>query len=435
MRAQRMDSDPLFRFDHTRDNEHTLNIDGMRAFGARARVTTALLAAFRDAHSTRTLALAPGFGDTKQRELQTVRAFANAQIELDDTMLPGADRVVAGVDFTGGTIDSRYYQVMSGPRVAYESATGERGDLDASGTGSRAAAAVFVDYSIRPVAALRVALGARLDRLTDRFEAAGEAAREATHTAVSPRIGLNLEFTERGNAYVSAGRSFKAPTLDQLYDQRSFPVPFPPFSVTISNAELKPSFGTQFEAGMLYTHSIGVLRTSASLSAYQMDMEDELDFDVSTLRYVNIGRSRHRGIEAGVQLRAATTTGFANYTLQSPTARTGEHSGQQLKNIPRHVLNAGASHVLFDAFTAGTALTHVRGAYIDDANTRQLDAYTRVDVQSSYTLRSLTLYVNVGNVLDASYSTVAFFDPAGTGEVYHYPAAGRTLQLGLRTPR
>src|SRR5688572_33006375 len=90
-------------------------------------------------------------------------------------------------------------------------------------------------------------------------------------------------------------------------DQRSIPVPFPPYSVTTSNARLAPQYGTSIEGGLYHRASLGgvggaAARLTATLSVYQMDMKDELDFDVQSLRYVNIGRSRHRGIEAGVTL-------------------------------------------------------------------------------------------------------------------------------------
>jgi outer membrane receptor protein involved in Fe transport len=50
-------------------------------------------------------------------------------------------------------------------------------------------------------------------------------------------------------------------------------------------------------------------------------MKDELDFDVQTLRYVNIGRSKHRGIEVGIRMNALRYgSAFANYTLQRVTA-------------------------------------------------------------------------------------------------------------------
>ena len=435
MREQRLGSDPLFRFDNTRDDTHALSLDGVHTFGNRVAMSGTFAGELRGAEIVRTLALAPGFGDTKQRELQTTRALANAQLQIADVAVRG-DRLVAGADVTAGTLESRYYRVLTGPRAAYQHASGERGELDASGSGSRAAAGVFADYSVQPVDPLRFSLGARLDHIRDRFEAGDDNATAATHTALSPKLGANLQLLQGTNVYASVGRSFKAPTLDQLYDQRSFPIPFPPFSVTTSNTGLEPSFGTHYEAGLLHAHRVRAAHTALSLAAYQMDMQDELDFNVQKLRYENIGRSRHRGIEAGLQMRIAAASGFVNYTMQAPTARSGDNSGNYLKNIPRHVVNAGASSPpLFGTIRAAASLTHARGAYIDDANTRKLEAYTRMDAQLSCTLGGFVLFAEVRNLFDAEYSTVAFFDPAGTGEVYYYPAAGRAIELGVRTGR
>ena len=46
-----------------------------------------------------------------------------------------------------------------------------------------------------------------------------------------------------GNVYATVSRSFKAPTLDQLYDLRNVPVPFPPFKIHTSNPDLRPQHG------------------------------------------------------------------------------------------------------------------------------------------------------------------------------------------------
>jgi len=43
--------------------------------------------------------------------------------------------------------------------------------------------------------------------------------------------------------------------------------------------------------------------------------------------------------------------------------------------------------------------------------------------------------VDLLNLADSEYSTTGFVDPAGSGGVYFYPAAGRTLQAGLRWRR
>jgi outer membrane receptor protein involved in Fe transport len=44
----------------------------------------------------------------------------------------------------------------------------------------------------------------------------------------------------------------------------------------------------------------------------------------------------------------------------------------------------------------------------------------------------VTVFADVRNLLDAEYATSGFLDPAGSGEAYFYPAAGRFISLGIR---
>ena len=49
-----------------------------------------------------------------------------------------------------------------------------------------------------------------------------------------------------------------------------------------------------------------------SLAAYTMDMENELDFDLQQLKYVNIGKSRHQGIETGLRFTVKSEPEFVS---------------------------------------------------------------------------------------------------------------------------
>ena len=68
---------------------------------------------------------------------------------------------------------------------------------------------------------------------------------------------------------------------------------------------------------------------------------------------------------------------------------------------------------------------------LDDANTITLPNYTTVNGRLSYAFQPVTLSLEAYNLLDETYSTTGFPDPAGTEVVYFYPAAGRTLRLGF----
>jgi outer membrane receptor protein involved in Fe transport len=151
---------------------------------------------------------------------------------------------------------------------------------------------------------------------------------------------------------------------------------------------------------------------------------------------VNIGRSRHRGLEAGVTLDASrSTSAFANYTRQDATSRIGDNAGRQLKAVPRDSWALGLTRVT--AHGLGLALTSTTRAHtwLDDANTRPLASSTRVDARLSYPLAGIRVSVGVRNLLDREYSTTGYPDPAGSGTLLLYPASGRVVTVGIESRR
>jgi outer membrane receptor protein involved in Fe transport len=363
-------------------------------------------------------------------------------VQLEREALPGDGHLAVGAEVVRGGLDSRYYEVLTGTRDAYAATTGSRGALSAQGEASRTGGAVFANYGLQLSRPVRLTFGARGDWLRSVFDqvfpsGAGEVT--ASHAAFSPKLGLTVRYRDtasaKGHVFASVGRSFKAPTLDQLFDQRPIPVPFPPFTLTTSNAELAPQYGMNYEAGVRHTADLaGGARADLLLAIYQMDMRNELDFDVATLRYVNIGRSRHRGIEAGASWRASDRWSvFTNYTLQAATSRGGLNAGKALKAVPRQALSAGLTIGPEGLPELRVTSIHARDIYLDDANTVRLPSWTRVDVQLEQRLGALAIVLQLRNALGARHSTTGFLDPSGTGQVYYHPAAGRTLQLGLRS--
>lgn len=442
--------EPFYRFDGKDEWVVRGGLDGRIALGADAALTGGLEVDVRRSNEARTLPLTPQSADTKERLLGTERLSGTVQVEWADVVLPWDNRVIFGVDASTGRIDSEYYEILSGDRDAYAIALislfgrDVRDSLDVSGTGARHAAAAFAQYEVTPLPALRISLGARFDWLRDTFEAdqpAAGAPGAADHSAFSPRAGVNLRWLESprqtGHVYASVGRSFKAPTPDQLFDQRSVSLPFPPFEATASNPSLRPQHGTSVEVGTYHGVLLAPGSVAAGLSAalYQMDVEDELDFDLATLRYVNIGKSRHRGIETGVKLHGLPAAGtlFLNYTLQEATARVGPDSGRHLKAIPRHHVSAGLAGSPLPYLDAGIFVTRAGGAWLDDANTMRMPAFTRVDVSTSVAVGDVRVVLGARNVFNRLYSSTGFLDPSGSGTAYFYPAAGRTLQIGLST--
>ncbi|MEM1272109.1 MAG: TonB-dependent receptor, partial [Bacteroidota bacterium] len=428
-----------FRFDGLDERTHRIGLDG-RQTTAWGKARVAFAADYRAADLLRTLPLAATFFDTKRRETEAGRLFASVQTEFGN--LPLGGRFIVGVDGTLGQLDSEYRLVNLGPPEAYLGELDpESGEIDRDGNATRRALAGFAQLDLNPADAIRITLGARADGLSDRYTPDVPSDGETLSTdnsAISPKVGINVRYaqtaTQLGRLYVSASRSFKAPTLDQLYDQRTyfFSPEIPP--ITISNGELKPQTGVGIEAGAY--HRVELSRdvaVEASVSAYRIDMENELDFSFEILRFVNVAESRHDGIEVG--LKAYGPRGlsvFGNWTRQDVTFANGPNEGNAVKAIPRDFFSGGVTGEIARGVFGSLLVTSAQTIFLDDANVVRLPDYTVANLRLGYRIGGAELLLNLYNVLDASYSATGFPDPAGSDVAFFYPAAGRTFEAGLR---
>ena len=430
----------FFRFDRSEEKVHRAGVNVVQTLGQIA-ASAYVVGEYATASQFKTLPLSPDFGDTKQRLTEAPRLFGSTQFELGDDSPRSFGRVVTGIDASIGRLKSRYADVVSGDQSAYISSGGDPHAPRPWSTTRRGTVAGFATWQIRPVSPLRIVLSSRFDHLRDSFDpsASGSASTSASHNAFSPKAAFNIALPSTPksatNVYASVSRVFKAPTLDQLFDERAIPIPFPPFSATVSNAALVPQRGTALEGGVVETWQItSGTHLDVTGAAYRERMRDELDFDVSSFRYVNLGRSLHRGIELGGTL--AGDDGWlvtGSVARQHVVAEAGEFSGRQLKAIPRRIASFGATVPLTRGFTVGLVASSLGGAFIDDANEQPLAGYTRADVRLGIPVGRVRLTVDAMNVFDRRYDSTAFPDPAGTGVVYRYPAARRGLVFGIES--
>lgn len=421
--------DPRFARDGGSEGEWGATFDLAGVLGSGGSVRTAVRIAGRNAQVLRTLPLTPDFGDSKERELNTLDAGATTQADLDSNILPWGERLSVGLSADYGTIDSRYYTP----------ADDEPRQLVASGDGHRATLSAFAHLATSSLERTRWTFGLRADFLSDAFTPDGGVDVDATHFALSPKVGVNFRYASGGRAsgytWASVSRTFKAPTLDQLFDQRPIPIPFPPFSLTTSNPGLNPQRGTSLESGIYHDVAMSAGHLSLTLTLYQIAMQDELDLDLQTFQYVNIAESRHRGVEAGVSFTRGPALAWASMTLQDAVARAGDNSGNRLKAIPGQMLSTGLTLSPANIGTLSISLTRTADMFIDDANSGRIPSWTRVDAQASRRFGPVEGVVGIRNLLDERYNSTGFLDPSGSGQAYYYPAAGRVLTLGVRNAR
>ncbi|MDQ5858699.1 MAG: TonB-dependent receptor, partial [Acidobacteriota bacterium] len=254
-----------------------------------------------------------------------------------------------------------------------------------------------------------------------------------SHEAWSPRAGASVRLGRLDavpvSLFVQASRAFKAPTLDQLFDPRPFS-DFAGGTFRISNPSLLPQRASTVEAGVSRRDG----RSSLELVLYTTSVDDEIDFDVAAFRYSNIGRTRHRGIEAAARLfETGPVSPFFSYSWNRTEPREGENRGRQLKNVPEHLFRPGISVALPAEIRIEALSTTLAGRFLDDVNRIPLEDATVFDVRVEKRFRRLRAHVDLLNVFDRDWEELGLALSDFSGEIvpYYYPAAGFAARVGI----
>ena len=378
----------------------------------------------------RSLPLAPGLFDRTRRDLDTSDAGAALEAErlLNFGAVAGESRLRAGLEARREHLNGEYRPVDE---------SGVAGALSAAASGDRDLLAAFLQQDWRPSSRVRVVAGIRWDRISDRFH--GDASGQADHDAWSPRLALSVRVGDLGRSplsvFAAASEAFKAPTLDQLFD----PHPFPDFrggSFTVSNPGLQPQRAKTIEAGL--SRESTTLRYEASL--YRTEVRQEIDFDPATFRYVNIGRSLHRGVEASA--RWTLSPGWEPFlswawtrvdALEGAGAGAGADAGKQLKNVPRQLVRGGLAVALPAGVRAQAVANALAGRYLDDANRFPLRDAVTVDVRLERDFGPWSARLDLWNAGNSRTEEIGFLltDFRGREVPYAYPGARRSVRAGL----
>jgi iron complex outermembrane receptor protein len=327
-------------------------------------------------------------------------------------------RLRLGSQAERGRLDDAYHAV--------DEAGARSGRINAGRT-ERTSLAAFGVGEVDLTEYLALSLGVRHDRIRGEREERLETGRaDSRHSATSPSIALNRRLGESGNVYLSVSRSFKAPTLEQLYDRRPFFLgpDLPP--ITLSNAGLDPQRAWSYEAGAR-TRLGRSAWTEAAL--YHMRVTDEIGFDLANLHFANIDRSLHRGFEWGLTAHLVDLRPRLAYTLTDATFDGGRFDGKRINGIPRHQIAAALGWTAPRGLSAEIEARHVRGQFADEENRFPIDPYTLLDAAAGLRLSRFELGITVRNLLDARFETSGFvsLDETGGPLPLFYPGAERAV--------
>jgi outer membrane cobalamin receptor len=412
---------PLFAADARRRRHLRLGIGLRRDLGEAGRLDGAARLEIVGIDETSTLLLAPSFGDTQRRDEDGLSVWTRLQYTRD----VGFAALLAGAELERGTYGSRYVDPA------------DDGDVLTAGAGGRTKLGLYAEARRELADRLHLSAGLRYDAIFVEHErTAGE-----RFDQWSPRVGVNFAYStddwRAGNLYAAWTRSFKTPTLDQLYDERETPAGPPGVVVNISNPALLPQRSTGVELGIyqrLPSRS-DVFQGEFAASVYRLDLDDEIDFDLSTFRYGNILASRHDGVELSVTASLFSTLALTHSsTWMNVSFRSGEFDGNRLKNIPSTAMTNTARVGIGGAGVASVTHYFAGGVYLDDANLQKLPGGSTFDAAVQWSFGRVRWQLTAINLTDEKINRVGFllFDPATSTEVrYVYPSGGRYLNTSV----
>lgn len=232
---------------------------------------------------------------------------------------------------------------------------------------------------------------------------------DRAETAVSPRVSAIYHLTPNAAVYGSYSRSFRAPTLNELY--RGFRVGN---IVTQPNENLRAEYANTLEAG-------------ASLNAVNRRLSLRGNFFVTTVtdpvvsvtlsttpvlitrQRQNVGETRTRGVEFDAEYAIRSGLRFSASYLFADSRVTEfpsspELVGKFLPQIARQQLNFQLSYRPAERFSFGLRSRISAAQWEDDLNTLRLRPYFTVDTTTAYRIhRRLELFAAAENIFNSRY--------------------------------
>jgi iron complex outermembrane receptor protein len=280
----------------------------------------------------------------------------------------------------------------------------------------------------------------------------------------NPRLGLNYNFGEKFNAYVSAARTSREPRLKNFYDAAEASTPAS-WGAVEPQFEPRPDGSFDFDQPLvhpekLYDYEFGLGyrddRWRVALNFYYMDFKNEIIKSGQLDRFGqpvtgNAPRTLHTGIEMQAEVKPFKWLTFGgnltfsqnelkDYTIFTENGTSTSLSGNPIAGFPDFLANARLtfSHA---GFAASLAVQHAGKRYTDNFGDRSaeilgeprdntVDPYTVCHGSLAYScerlgLRGLTLQVHVQNIFDRLYIM------NGEGDDF-FPAAERQIFVNAK---
>ncbi|EPK4233576.1 TonB-dependent receptor PqqU [Klebsiella pneumoniae] len=258
----------------------------------------------------------------------------------------------------------------------------------------------------------------------------GDDSGDASYHKWLPAGSLKYALTDAWNVYLSAGRGFETPTINELSYRSD--------NQSGLNFGLKPSTNDTVEIGSKTRIGNGLF----TAALFQTNTDNEIVVDSSSggrTSYKNAGKTRRQGMELGLdqqfgeswRLKAAWTWLDASY--RTNVCDDASCNGNRIPGIARNMGYASFGYQPEQGWYAGSDIRYMSDIMANDENTAKAPSWTVVGLTTgykwSYGRMDMDLFGRIDNLFDREYvGSVIVNESNGR---YYEPAPGRNYGIGL----
>ncbi|WKU55319.1 TonB-dependent receptor PqqU [Klebsiella pneumoniae] len=258
----------------------------------------------------------------------------------------------------------------------------------------------------------------------------GDDSGDASYHKWLPAGSLKYALTDAWNVYLSAGRGFETPTINELSYRSD--------NQSGLNFGLKPSTNDTVEIGSKTRIGNGLF----TAALFQTNTDNEIVVDSSSggrTSYKNAGKTRRQGMELGLdqqfgeswRLKAAWT--WLDATYRTNVCDDASCNGNRIPGIARNMGYASFGYQLEQGWYAGSDIRYMSDIMANDENTAKAPSWTVVGLTTgykwSYGRMDMDLFGRIDNLFDREYvGSVIVNESNGR---YYEPAPGRNYGIGL----
>ncbi|MDX8191308.1 TonB-dependent receptor PqqU [Klebsiella pneumoniae] len=258
----------------------------------------------------------------------------------------------------------------------------------------------------------------------------GDDSGDASYHKWLPAGSLKYALTDAWNVYLSAGRGFETPTINELSYRSD--------NQSGLNFGLKSSTNDTVEIGSKTRIGNGLF----TAALFQTNTDNEIVVDSSSggrTSYKNAGKTRRQGMELGLdqqfgeswRLKAAWT--WLDATYRTNVCDDASCNGNRIPGIARNMGYASFGYQPEQGWYAGSDIRYMSDIMANDENTAKAPSWTVVGLTTgykwSYGRMDMDLFGRIDNLFDREYvGSVIVNESNGR---YYEPAPGRNYGIGL----